>query len=262
MLAGASGSGKTTIALQSVRRMQDDKTNWLGLHGAGVAWITADREGRQTEEKAKSIGLEIIEWYSLVGDRSISDSKLRAYLTKNPMGLLTHIMDTFKKPYDILLVDPLIPFMGGDMNSYQDTLISLISLSRIAEDNRIAILGITHTPKGQQGPNRYMRPQDHILGSNAYQGYCDTLHVVLDTPGSPLKQLYTRSHTAPESYLKLCQVGPWLSDDPLDFPAGETDEIEELPPVSYKEVADWITENVSDSRATVYRKLKAWMEED
>jgi len=42
MLAGASGSGKTTIALQSVRRMQDDKTNWLGLQGVGVAWITAD----------------------------------------------------------------------------------------------------------------------------------------------------------------------------------------------------------------------------
>jgi len=110
MLAGASGSGKTTIALQCVRRMQDDETNWLGLRGVAVAWITADRAAKQTHRKAKEIGIEIVEFYDLVGDDSISMAKLRAWLTKNPDGLLDYILNTFKKPYDLLIIDPLIPF--------------------------------------------------------------------------------------------------------------------------------------------------------
>ena len=206
MLAGASGSGKTTLALQCVRQMQDDLPNWLGLHGARVAWITADRAGTQTLKKAKEIDLEIVEWYDLVSDYAIPIPKMRQWLKQNPDGLLTYIINKFKQPYDILVIYPLGVFIEGDMNSYQDVLISLLPISRRAHEKRIAILGITHSPK-QSSQGGYGKPQDLILGSNAFQGYCDTLHVLLDKPGSPEKVLYTRSHTAPENYLKL------VSDD-------------------------------------------------
>jgi len=255
MLAGASGSGKTTVALQCVRQMQDDLPNWLGLHGAGVAWITADRAAEQTVKKAKDIGIEIVEFYDLVGDNSIPIPKLRGWLKQNPDGLLNHILRRFKKTYDILVIDPIGVFIGGDMNSYQDVLISLLPISRRAHEKRIAILGITHSPKQSQG-HGYGKPQDLILGSNAFQGYCDTLHILLDKPGDPIKTLYTRSHTAPETWVKLCQQGAWFTDDPMDFPTGTTDETTELPPVSKSEVVEWMCKEFNLSRATVYRILK------
>jgi len=259
MLAGASGSGKTTLTLQSVRKLQDDKPNLLGLQGAGVAWISADREVEQTTEKAKSIGIEMVEWYpGLVADDTLSEGKIHAYLKKNPRGLLTHIMDRFKKPYDLLVIDPLIPFMEGDMNSYQDVSISLILLNRIARKNKIAILGLTHMPKGQHGPNKYNKPQDQILGSNAFQGYCDTLHVLQDKPNSPIKNLYTRSHTAPEHNEPLIQKGPWLSNDPLDFPAGEGEEScsNYKGELSTADLIAWIMLKGSCSKRTAYTRLQ------
>jgi len=262
MLAGSSGAGKTTALLQCVREMQDRKPNWLGLYGERVAWISADRPDQLTREKSNEIGIKCIEYYCLFEPAFYKNPTKLINLVKHaPHKLFQHCVSQFKKPYDLLVVDTVGAFITGDINNYNDAITTLFPMTCHAINHQCAVLNVHHAPKGGGGKDYYKRPQDMILGSNAFQGYHDGLHVLIDQPKSSMVTLWSRAHDGPAKDLKLVRKGGWLSADPLDFPAGE-DDTEVHSPVSRTEVMEWIRDNASCSRETAYRKIKVALGEE
>jgi len=257
MLGGTSGSGKTTLVLQCIKKMQDREPNWLGLHGRRVAWISADRPDALTREKSNEIGIKIIEYYCLFEPKFYNNpAKLIHLVQQSPATLFNHCILQFKQPYDLLIVDTIGAFQVGDLNDYKSVISTLFPMSCLAVKERVAVLNITHSPKGQGGSSQYgyKRPQDWILGSNAFQGYSDTLHVLMDQPDSPMIKLWSRSHDSPASTLQLVRKGPWLSDDPMDFPTGyaENEEVKS----SKQAAVQYLMETVPCRKTKAYDILK------
>jgi hypothetical protein len=245
------------LALQCVKNMQDGKPyNWLGLWGSSVGWITGDRDDKQTKAKAQSLGIKNTEFLSLNDEGVVSDQDLDRFLEKNPDRLLWHMMKQFKKPHDLIVLDPIAIFCRGDMNSYQAVAHFLIKLSRRIANLKLSVLAMTHTPK-TKSDSFYGKPQDNILGSGAWQAFADTLFTLSRKTGDPMVKLDIKCHTQADRYMRLCHKdNGWFTDDPMQFPTGEA-EIDSKP-LNKVQVVDWIAEDKGISVSTVYRKYKHW----
>jgi len=238
--------------------MQESKPhNWLGLWGTSVGWITGDRDDRQTRAKALSLGIKNTEFISLNDENTVSDKDLDKFLEYHPDRLLWHMMKQFKQPHDLIILDPVAIFCKGDMNSYQDVAHFLIKLGRKISKFKLSVLALTHTPKTKSDAF-YKKPQDSILGSNAWQGFSDTLFTMSRKTGDPMVRLDIKCHTEADRHLKLCHMNDgWFTDDPMLFPVGEQPEIDSKP-INKVQVVDWIAEDKGISVSTVYRKYSHW----
>lgn len=257
ILGGTSGAGKTTLALQCLRRMQDHEPNWLGLHGKSVGWLTGDRGDEQTREKADKLGIKNTEFLSLFDEDKVSDGELEKHLTDSPHRLLYKMIGKFTKPHDLIVADPIAIFCMGDMNSYQPVSKTLILLSRRLLRMRVSFLGLTHAPKIKIGAF-YGKAEDNILGSGAWQAFADSLFTLSGKGDDEVARLTVKGHTHADYHVKLCRIADgWFSDDPLDFPTGsENGDSNRAEPLSIKEIVAWIQQDSNCSESTAYRKLK------
>ena len=64
----------------------------------------------------------------------------------------------------LLMIDPIVSAVGGDMNKANDVRKSLQPLVDLANEYKFAVLGITHFSKGSAGST----PADRIIGSQAF----------------------------------------------------------------------------------------------
>ena len=64
----------------------------------------------------------------------------------------------------LLMIDPIISAVSGDMNKANDVRKSLQPLVDLANEYKFAVLGITHFSKGSSGSG----PADRIIGSQAF----------------------------------------------------------------------------------------------
>ena len=261
ILGGASGAGKTTVALQCVRKMQDHEPNWLGLHGKSVGWLTGDRGDEQTQEKADKLGIKNTEFLSLFNEGHITDGELEKYLSDHPHRLLYKMIGKFTKPHDLIVCDPIAIFCMGDMNSYQPVSKTLILLSRRLLRMKVSFLGLTHAPKIKLGAF-YGKAEDNILGSGAWQAFADSLFTLTGRGEDDVIRLTVKGHTHKDYHIALVRKeGGWLSDDPLDFPTGsENGDSKEGISLSTRDIIDWIKEEGRCSEPTAYRKLKEFRE--
>lgn len=176
MLAGASGVGKTAFIAECARRMRD---------GASVCWhetnaptavgiIVGDRKWADHRQWFDAVGFPDILHYSLRDDLSFNWDQLHSR---------TEIVNVFKRSLDklklpaggLLILDPISLFIAGNLNDYKTSAISMAKLDRELTARKLTTIGIAHTAK-QKGDkkDRYIRPQDRILGSTALLGFTDT----------------------------------------------------------------------------------------
>lgn len=195
---GASGSGKTTILMQAIQAWQLRQQFPIEFDTRGVAYVVADRNEKQVKDLANRLGLNI-EIYSFVGD-----FKLSIHMLDDPDALLTHCMSQFKKPYDLLVLDPLMPFMKSSNLDYRGVMKSLIPFSRMATKRNLAILGVCHSTKTRTD-FKFARVQDRISGSSAFSAYSDTQIALVEgiELGEPTSLLEITSHTAPRVSYRL-----------------------------------------------------------
>lgn len=176
LLAGAAGVGKTTILAGFARRWRDGepicgKPVNKPVH---IAFIAADRGWDSHQKWFDAVGYGDIEHYSLQDDMALDWDRI---LRRDQLKLL--FLEALNKvnarPGSLILVDPISIFVPGNLIDYKTTAAGLGHLNRICKQRGVTVIGTAHMSKQKSDArDRYLRPQDRILGSAALAGFTDT----------------------------------------------------------------------------------------
>ena len=172
LLAGASGAGKTTLIMQVLSNLQRGELVF-GREGAAnlrIGYIAADRTIRAYEKTAKLVGLDMskLKIKALVDDNDID---LRSF-EASPIDELERLLKIML-PLDLVIVDPLIVFLGVDTNKYHLNASRLIRLNKFCLAHNLTILGTHHAAKARSDYG-FKRAQDRISGTSALLGFTST----------------------------------------------------------------------------------------
>lgn len=282
IFAGATGSGKTTMAVPWIE-------SWL--HGGTICgyptsaptrlvWITADRPADETAEWFERQGLDTSEFtcYSILDDRDFP-----AHLLKLPSTVGQAfdycLSKTNPPPGSLVIFDPLTPlFVMGDGNKARDVALTLFYYTRRCIERQMSLICTGHfgKQKGKQD-DRYARPQDRIAGSNAFGGYSSTQIYLLDPEGPTDAQVWTlgwvpRHGPACQFTFMRDQNGFFVQveDQPKDTPeatdAAQAALLRMLPEdgtaVSFSDICNTLLTAHGIARSTTYKYRKSLVEQD
>lgn len=179
LLAGPSQLGKTAMIASWCVRWRDGKTicGRPTTQPTSMGVIVADRKQASHKAWFEKAGWPDIPMYSFRDDPS---TKWDDFLVRQRLrGLLIRGLDKLAAQGigagSLIIVDPLSPFIAGNLMDYKQSLVGVAQLDQICAERRITIMGIVHMSK-QKGDTKdqYRRPQDRILGSAALGGFTDT----------------------------------------------------------------------------------------
>ena len=174
ILSGGSGAGKTTLLMQCLGCWQQGKL-FAGFSGPAQQFglLAADRAMSSYHKIAAQTGITNMFVRSLVDDHSIRVSDLES----NPFRLLFTLLDSIRKelpkPESLIMVDPLMVFLGVDLNKYHLVASRLLQINRWCKDNQVCLIGTHHATKARTDWG-FKRPQDRIAGSSALLGFTST----------------------------------------------------------------------------------------
>lgn len=176
MLAGASGIGKTALISSLARAFAEGGSLWGHpiTIPTGVGYIGADRGSSSAKQWFEAAGYPDIPLYGIVDDRNFDVAQLRNK-TGGPQ-LLFHCLEQLQlPPGSLIFVDPVALFVGSNLLDYRVVAIACIEIQRYLMDHPYTLVGVCHTSKQKANPqDRYMRPQDRIMGTGALLGYTST----------------------------------------------------------------------------------------
>ena len=172
ILAGASGVGKTTLIMTVLKDLQEGREVFGNpvLPSAKIGYIAADRTWESYVKTAALTGLDL----SRISIRTlIDDAKINlADFEKDPMATLQGLIRSML-PLDLVVVDPLVVFLGVDTNKDHLNAARLIALNRFCRANKVTILGTHHATKARSDYS-FKRAQDRISGTSALLGFTST----------------------------------------------------------------------------------------
>lgn len=197
ILAGASGAGKTTLLMHAIScwAHRGQFTSALTWDATRIAYLVADRNSSEVRARAAALGIEDdkMEIYGIQDDLTFNLSVLRT-----PHIALEQCIAKFKQPFDMLIIDPIVLFIDGNTNDIRSVAMSLMRIGRIAVARNITILAVHHAKK-MTADQPFLRPQDRINGSGAFQGFSGTQMVLIQ--GSETGKFYDTfiaiPHTSP-----------------------------------------------------------------
>lgn len=185
MFVGATGAGKTTMAVAWLNAWLNDGTicGYPTNKPTEVVWITADRPGAETLGwfTRQGVDLKSFKRYSILDDPRFPFAKLKTVGTVGEA--FEYCLDQVRPaPGSLVIFDPLTPlFIMGDGNKARDVALTLITYTKLCLDRQITLIAMGHFGK-QKGAkdDRYARPQDRIAGSNAFGGFTSTQIYLID----------------------------------------------------------------------------------
>lgn len=214
LIAGASGTGKTAFLAWWTTRFRDG----LGIFGHPThatpcqAILAIDRSWVQSTSKWFEVaGFSDILAYAPSDDPAFNPSDMRRKdrrlgVFKKHLEKLDAIHGGPLPPGSILYVDPLAPFLGGNLIDYDACSVACLELRTLCRERQITIIGTAHTAKLKADKkDRYQRVQDRILGSTALLGYTDT-QMYLASPDETESDYYSffwNPHHAPSRSFKM-----------------------------------------------------------
>jgi RecA-family ATPase len=172
ILAGASGAGKTTLIMQLLTALQANALVWghAGRPNLRLGYIAADRTWKSYQKTAALANLDLgaIQVRALVNDAAINLHDFE----RSPIDELERLIGTML-PVDLIVVDPLVVFLGVDTNKYHLNAARLIRLNRLCMANKVTLLGTHHATKARSDFS-FKRAQDRISGTSALLGFTST----------------------------------------------------------------------------------------
>jgi hypothetical protein len=179
LLTGASGIGKSALLAGWLKAIRDGQPV-LGIQPRPVrkiGMICTDRRWQLVKFWLDKVGLEEDERFQVycVQDDFTLDFKKFFHPRHNLDCLVEQIELLGLEKGDLLVIDPIAPYMGNKPNDYAAVMGAIGPLSRKMAQFGLTVAGTAHTPKQKGGEDeRVLRIQDRVLGSTALAGYSNS----------------------------------------------------------------------------------------
>lgn len=207
-LSGASGVGKTAFLAGFIRNLQLG-TDFFG-HAVNtppaIGYIGADRPWRDAEQWFGRANCKPFPNYSLPDDPTFNWNRFRDW--KQAPAILNECLDKLQlPPGSVVVIDPMPLFIPGRLIDYKDTAVGVRILdAECLRPRQLTMIGIFHVAKQKANKNdRYLRPQDRILGSGGQVGYSETAMYLMspDEGDVPYYEIGWVPHQIPAASFKL-----------------------------------------------------------
>ncbi len=166
ILAGAGGCGKTNLSLALIATITTGGVFPDGSKcsnaGKVLIYSTEDDPADTLKPRLIANGADINK-VSIISGRTNEKGELEPF---DPAQDFPKIEEYIKLNPDVklLMIDPIISAVSGDMNKANDVRRSLQPLVDLANEYKFSVLGIIHFAKGTSGSS----PADRIIGSQAF----------------------------------------------------------------------------------------------
>lgn len=166
ILAGAGGCGKTNLSLALIATITKGGSFPDGSRcenfGKVLIYSTEDDPADTLKPRLLANGADISK-VSFIAGRTNQQGKSEPFDPAKDFPKIEQYIKT-NSDLKLLMIDPIVSAVSGDMNKANDVRRSLQPLVDLANQYGFAILGITHFAKGGVNNN----PADRILGSQAF----------------------------------------------------------------------------------------------
>jgi len=195
VLAGKGGTGKTTLALLIAATITTGSQFPDGLgcdEGNILIWSGEDAPEDTLAPRLKASGADLGRCFFIQG--AVVDGEPRAF---DPALDIPLLEDEVKKIGDValLIVDPVVNAVQGDMNKANEVRRCLQPLVDFGARNDCAVLGISHFKKGSAGSHA----QERVIGSQAFSALARMVLVAAQDEGKERRVLArAKSNIAPD----------------------------------------------------------------
>jgi putative DNA primase/helicase len=197
ILAGAAGTGKTTLALGLAATLTSggkypDETP-CRQRGNVLMWSSEDNPEDTLVPRLIASGADMkrcffIDGITENGEKFPFDPAQDISALKIAVAGIGGI--------SLLIVDPIVSAVSGDMHRANDVRRSLQALVDFADEHQCAVIGITHFAKGGAGKS----PQDRVIGSQAFGALARMVLVTAKEEDSERRVLArAKSNIAPDN---------------------------------------------------------------
>lgn len=167
VLAGAGGSGKTTLAvgligtLTSGGRWPDGEL--CSEKGNALIWSSEDDPADTLVPRLMAAGADLGRVHIIQGRVNAATGDREPFDPATDFDLLKEAVQEIGGA-SLLLLDPVVNVVKGDMHRANDVRRALQAVIDFAEAHWCAVLGITHFSKGSGASS----PADRVIGSQAF----------------------------------------------------------------------------------------------
>ena len=197
VLAGAAGTGKTTLAL-SLAAVVTRGGEWPGgtvcAHpGQVLVWSSEDDPADTLVPRLMTGGADLRKVH-FVCNVAATDGELIPFDPARDMPLLSERMAQMSD-VRLLIVDPILSAVGGDAHRANDVRRDLQPLVDLAARHGCAVIGISHFSKGSKGN----APVERVIGSQAFGALARMVLVTVKEEGAERRILArAKSNIAPD----------------------------------------------------------------
>lgn len=196
ILAGAAGTGKTTLALALAAvitaggRWPDGSQS--GGQGNVLIWSSEDVADDTLVPRLIASGADLARCHFIEG--IAQDGESVPFDPSQDIPDLRRAVDAIGG-VSLLLIDPIVSAVAGDMHRANDVRRSLQAVVDFADAHGCAVIGITHFAKGGAGK----APQDRVIGSQAFGALARMVLVAAKEEGSNRRVMArAKSNIAPD----------------------------------------------------------------
>lgn len=211
ILAGAGGTGKTTLAIGFAATMTTggrwpDGEICRELRSV-LIWSSEDDAADTIVPRLIASGADLQKVYILQG-RINGLGEIEPFDPAKDIDLMAAELERIGD-VGMIMIDPIVSAVAGDMHRANDVRRALQGLVDLAERYDCAVLGITHFSKGSAGNN----PAERVLGSQAFSALARTVLVAAKQEDSELRRMArAKSNIADDSggcsyTIEECTVG-------------------------------------------------------
>ena len=129
--------------------------------GNVLIWSSEDTASNTIVPRLIAAGANLDRCLHVKGIRHAGENK--SFDPSQDMLKLQHAIRSYDK-VDLLIIDPIVSVVSGDMNKSNEVRRSLQPILDFAEEHNCAVIGISHLSKGSAG----RRLVDRLLGSQAF----------------------------------------------------------------------------------------------
>jgi putative DNA primase/helicase len=196
ILAGAAGTGKTTLALALAAVVTAGGTWPDGSarksQGNVLIWSSEDVPDDTLVPRLIASGADLARCHFIEG--IAQDGESVPFDPSQDIPDLRRAVDAIGG-VSLLLIDPIVSAVAGDMHRANDVRRSLQAVVDFADAHGCAVIGITHFAKGGAGK----APQDRVIGSQAFGALARMVLVTAREEGSNRRVMArAKSNIAPD----------------------------------------------------------------